>query len=224
MLVNPERKLWLCILFCYGTNIFFNPNVDTMLMIIDNKGDDELSVAPFPESLSLHTPTHYTPCCTILHSSPQPLPMMEVSELVNRTKRCSFQDIRLELPPNQQPLNSSANTIIGKLLSPKILSLPVIKEVVTKAWRPLYPLEVIKLDPNIFLFKFQHETDAQKTFLKRPWSIRGGHLILKKWIHVSPGKKWISLKPLYGFRFMGYHHSGFRKPTLEALAPWPVKS
>ena len=107
--------------------------------------------------------------------------MMEVSELVNRTKRCSFQDIRLELPPNQQPLNSSANTIIGKLVSPKILSLPVIKEVVTKAWRPLYPLEVIKLDPNIFLFKFQHETDAQKTFLKRPWSIRGGHLILKKW-------------------------------------------
>ena len=43
MLVNPERKLWLCILFYYGTNIFFNPNVDTMLMIIDNKGDDEIS-------------------------------------------------------------------------------------------------------------------------------------------------------------------------------------
>ena len=106
---------------------------------------------------------------------------MEVSELVNRTKRCSFQDIRLELPPNQQPLNPSAITIIRKLLSPKILSLPVIKEVVTKAWRPLYPLEVLKLDPNIFLFKFQHETDAQKTFIKWPWSIRGGHLILKKW-------------------------------------------
>nr|POE88627.1 hypothetical protein CFP56_61541 [Quercus suber] len=77
---------------------------------------------------------------------------MEVSDLVNRTKRCSSQDIRLELPPNQQSQNPTANTII-----------------------------VIKLDSNIFLFRFQHETDAQKTFLKRPWSIRGGHLILKKW-------------------------------------------
>ena len=49
-----------------------------------------------------------------------------------------------------------------------------------QVWRPLYPLEVIKLD-KIFLFKFQHETDSQKTLLKRSWSIHGGHLILKKW-------------------------------------------
>ena len=129
---------------------------------------------------------------------------MEVSELVNRTKWCSFQDIRLELPPNQQPLNPSANTIIGRLLSPKSLSLPIIKEVVTKAWRPLYPLEVIKLDSNIFLFKFQHETDTQKTFLKRPWSIRGRHLILKKWnpcltwkeVDLSKSTLWIQVHGL----------------------------
>ena len=112
---------------------------------------------------------------------------MEVSELVNRTKQCSFQDIRLELPPNQQSLNPFANTIIIKLLSPKTLSLPIIKEVVTKVWRPLYPFEVIKLDNNIFLFKFQHETDSQKTLLKRSWSIHGGHLILKKW---NPRLTW----------------------------------
>nr|POF16651.1 hypothetical protein CFP56_69302 [Quercus suber] len=112
---------------------------------------------------------------------------MEVTELVKRTNRCSFQDIRLELPPNQAVDSPPENTIIGKLISPKSLSLPIIKDVVTKAWRPTYPLEVSKLDNNVFLFKFHHEADAQKTLLKRPWSIRGGHLILKEW---DPSLTW----------------------------------
>ena len=106
---------------------------------------------------------------------------MEVTELVKRTNRCSFQDIRLELPPNQALDSPPENTIIGKLISSKSLSLPIIKDVVTKVWHPTYPLEVSKLDNNVFLFKFHHEADAQKTLLKRPWSIRGRHLILKEW-------------------------------------------
>ena len=39
----------------------------------------------------------------------------------------------------------------------------------------------------MFLFKFHHEVDARKTLLKTPWSIRGGHLILKEW---NPSLTW----------------------------------
>ena len=112
---------------------------------------------------------------------------MEVTELVKRTNRWSFQDIRLELPQNQAPNSPPENPIIEKLISSKSLTLPIIKDVVTKAWRPTYPLEVTKLDTNMFLFKFHHEADAQRTLLKRPWSIRGGHLILKEW---NPSLTW----------------------------------
>ena len=112
---------------------------------------------------------------------------MDVSDLAKRTKLCSFQDIRLELPPNQTCDIQAGSTLLGKIISSKNLSLSIIKDIVTKAWRRVYPLEVKKLHCDIFLFRFQHESDAHKAYSRCPWSVRGGHLILKKW---SPNLSW----------------------------------
>ena len=106
---------------------------------------------------------------------------MELSELVDRTAKISCLDIRLELPPNQASPCKSQNNLLGKLISSKVIGFNTVRDVVGKAWRPSFPLEVKRLEGNLFLFSFHHEADLLKAFRRRPWSIRGGHLILKKW-------------------------------------------
>lgn len=112
---------------------------------------------------------------------------MEVTDLVNHNKLCSFKDIHLELPPNQTPPTNSNLTLIRKIISSKSIGLSIVRDVVLKAWKPMFPLEVSQMENNLFLFRFQHEADANKVFHRRPWSIKGGHLILKRW---DPKLSW----------------------------------
>ncbi|KAL0001056.1 hypothetical protein SO802_014837 [Lithocarpus litseifolius] len=52
--------------------------------------------------------------------------------------------------------------------------------VVSKAWNLMMEVEVSVLDRNVFLFSFNHEADVRRAWDRRPWSIKGEHLILKK--------------------------------------------
>ncbi|XP_050257290.1 uncharacterized protein LOC126702589 [Quercus robur] len=106
---------------------------------------------------------------------------MEVSDLVSCTEKISCQDIKLELTPNQNMNPTPELTLLAKLYTTKTISFIMVKEVTQKAWKPAFPMEVKKLSQNIYMLSFSHEVDFHKVYHKCPWSIRGGHLVLKKW-------------------------------------------
>ena len=112
---------------------------------------------------------------------------MEVVDLITCTEKISCEESRIELPPNQDPSFSPDLTLIDKLITSKDTGLNYVKDIAIKAWKPVYTMEVKRLDNNIFMFSFQHEVDAHRAFLRRPLSVRGGHRILKRW---SPDITW----------------------------------
>ena len=102
---------------------------------------------------------------------------MEVVNLISLTKKISCEESRLELPPSQGPTIFPDLILIGKLITSKDTSLNYVKDIAFRAWKLVYSMEVKRLDKNIFVFSFQHEVDAHRAFLRRPWSCKGGHLI-----------------------------------------------
>ena len=106
---------------------------------------------------------------------------MEVLDLISRTEKVSYEEARIELPPNQGPTTSLNLILVTKLVTNKNIGLAHVRDVVLKAWKLVYPLEVKCVDKDIFKFSFHHEVDAHKLYHKRPWFCKGGHLILKKW-------------------------------------------
>jgi hypothetical protein len=102
-----------------------------------------------------------------------------VSDLILKTGKCSCVDLQIELcPPTRThpPLN-----LIVKIISNRNFLASVVLDIILKVWRPHRPVLVKKVDRNIFLFTFEHEIDLKLAFDRRPWTLKGAHLVLKKW-------------------------------------------
>ena len=62
------------------------------------------------------------------------------------------------------------------------------------------------MECNVFLFTFENPSDLEKVFSKRPWMLRGAHLVFKKWapdllggeIDFSKSTFWVQVHGLPG--------------------------
>uniref|UniRef100_A0A2N9FEW4 CCHC-type domain-containing protein n=1 Tax=Fagus sylvatica TaxID=28930 RepID=A0A2N9FEW4_FAGSY len=71
--------------------------------------------------------------------------------------------------------------LIGKIISRRNFHALVLHDIVKKAWNPSRHISVRKVDRSSFVFSFEHETDRALAYNRRPWTIRGAHLVLKIW-------------------------------------------
>ncbi|KAF3961001.1 hypothetical protein CMV_014334 [Castanea mollissima] len=101
--------------------------------------------------------------------------LTELSNVACHLETLSCEDLRLEFLPSQELAPNL--TILAKLISLKPIGLNYIKDITSKAWKPVYPMEVKRIDKDIFMFSFQHKVDEHKVFQQRPWSCQGGHLV-----------------------------------------------
>uniref|UniRef100_A0A2N9I4W7 Reverse transcriptase domain-containing protein n=1 Tax=Fagus sylvatica TaxID=28930 RepID=A0A2N9I4W7_FAGSY len=93
----------------------------------------------------------------------------------------SYADFRLELPSNQTIPKSLEHTLIGKIVSLHKFNSILVHEVVSKAWNPKGSIKVSTVGKNLFVFSFENETDCHFAFSRRPWTLKGAHLILREW-------------------------------------------
>ena len=75
---------------------------------------------------------------------------------------------------------SSKRLLIGKILSKKFFPKALVKEILVKAWNLINDFEVAVVDKNVFVFSFNHEADVRRAWDRRPWLLKGEHLILKR--------------------------------------------
>ncbi|GMY31888.1 hypothetical protein FCV25MIE_27130 [Fagus crenata] len=123
-------------------------------------------------------------------------------------QNCTYDDLKLDLLTSLEQEDAVNLTLMGKLITTKNFPINVIKDIVTKAWSQMRSIEVDvkRLDRNIFMFKFKYEAHLQVVFRKRPWTIRGAHLILKEWksdlswqeVDFSTSTFWIQIHGLPG--------------------------
>ncbi|XP_058223598.1 uncharacterized protein LOC131333208 [Rhododendron vialii] len=72
-------------------------------------------------------------------------------------------------------------TLVGKIISSKILNKKGVSNVITKAWRTREEVSVSAWWNNTYAFCFKSEDDLCKIISLGPWSVMGCLMVLRKW-------------------------------------------
>jgi hypothetical protein len=109
------------------------------------------------------------------------LPIPTIDDITRLTQNVSCADNRLEPHMTSHNPDISNLLLIGRIISRRNFHAPVLHDIVMRAWNPSRRISIRKVDRNTFVFSFEHETDRALAYNRRPWTIRGAHLVLKIW-------------------------------------------
>ncbi|KAJ1426315.1 hypothetical protein SESBI_10332 [Sesbania bispinosa] len=109
---------------------------------------------------------------------------MEDSELMAiPTKNIEHEDITIQLDSNElEGLQLVRRTLIGKVLSDKVLNRGTVKRILLKEWASPSEIHVTDMGVNSFLFTFAHNEEAIELLQKDPWYIIGSLVSLQCWV------------------------------------------
>ena len=122
--------------------------------------------------------------------------------LISETQALNWKDNPPPLQPCAPAIAQNLHlTLIGKLVSLKIIPRSHVGLCLQCAWRFVKSLAIADMGPNIFLFKFKTDLDVKKVMDQTPWNINGHPLFLQKWdpeipleeINFTHGTYWIQI-------------------------------
>lgn len=108
--------------------------------------------------------------------------VLDVDNLANDLDKWKGLVPELELVPDEEEAERASQfSLVGKLVSNKTFKSGVVKLVLQRAWWHLKGFSVDSIAGNTFLFTFHSQQDRNRIWDRRPWTINGAHLVLKKW-------------------------------------------
>lgn len=106
----------------------------------------------------------------------------EVDVLATQLDTCNCVLSHVELLSDEESARHfTKSALVGKVITNRVVKLGVIKLVLKRVWWMAKDFDVDFLTPNTFLFSFKLEDDHNRVWVKRPWMVNGGHLVIKKW-------------------------------------------
>lgn len=116
----------------------------------------------------------------------------------------NLNEATIQLHEEGEESQQSHSSLVGKLLTDKILNKGVVKEILRKAWGELKDLKISDVGQNMFLFTFNSQEEAQQIFCKAPWYVMNKLISLQFWnpqvamreIDFSYVQFWVQLQGL----------------------------
>lgn len=153
----------------------------------------------------MHTPTplFHSPCSFVISFS-----------LVSSSLIMTQDDGFMELKTISNPLGSvGSHSLVAKILSDKIYTINAIRTVLGNALKLGDRISFKHPGDNSFMCAFNDLKDKNRIIEKKPWTMKGAHVVLKEWesskilgeIDFSASKFWVQA-----------HHNPPNKMSIES--------
>ena len=91
-----------------------------------------------------------------------------MDKLIAKTSRLGWSKQPLSLDIKPEAEEKAKLIMLGKVLSTKVFSRLVVKEIICRAWNTINEVEVAIVDKNVFMFTFGHEVDIRRIWDRHP--------------------------------------------------------
>ncbi|XP_019167834.1 PREDICTED: uncharacterized protein LOC109163540 [Ipomoea nil] len=109
---------------------------------------------------------------------------MDTQDIVDNTADITLEDEDLGVRFEEEPTGGIDHTvqnqtwsIVGRLLTDRPIRTEMMKRVLASVWRPLMGIEVVDVQPNLFLFTFFDEPDRRCVLEEGPWAFENATLL-----------------------------------------------
>ncbi|KAJ1417307.1 Zinc knuckle CX2CX4HX4C [Sesbania bispinosa] len=108
---------------------------------------------------------------------------MEENQIIAQDPNYSDSELTIELESDL--LNNTLiakNSLIGKILAPKLLNRGAVKSILAKAWSDYGDFQITDMGINLLLFSFTEKKEITDILQKGPWYVMGHLLSLQFWV------------------------------------------